>query len=171
MNERRNLFVGAVEDLRNPARVIRVSCREPHKGRLYLFSVFARHTYADQKAHGRRHFIRQLTEMIHHAFDVTNIFKHDGKRSFFNSTDRFLGAGKNDFLFGGEVIVDAAVLQFCRLTEGLCRGNGQSLFDKQSRQMPTRSFLFSAFFLPSNIIPHFCALSSVSYNSISDSVK
>ena len=49
MNERRNLFVGAAEDLRNPARVIRVSCRKPHKGRLYLFSVFARHTYADQK--------------------------------------------------------------------------------------------------------------------------
>lgn len=110
MYERRNLFVGAAEDLRNPTRVIRVSCRKPHKGRLYLFSVFARHTYADQKAHGRRHFIRQLTEMIHHAFDVTNIFKHDGKRGFFNSTDRFFGAGKNDFLFGGEVIVDAAAL-------------------------------------------------------------
>ena len=68
--------------------------------------------------------------MIHHAFDVTNIFKHDGKRGFFNSTDRFLGAGKNDFLFGGEVIVDAAVLQLCRLTEVLCLGNGQPLFDK-----------------------------------------
>ena len=44
MNERRNLFVGAAEDLRNPARVIRVSCRKPHKGRLYL-SPYSRDTH------------------------------------------------------------------------------------------------------------------------------
>lgn len=110
-----------------------LSFRKPHKGRLYLFSVFARHTYADQKAHGRRHFIRQLTEMIHHAFDVTNIFKHDGKRGFFNSTDRFLGAGKNDFLFGGEVIVDAAVLQLCRLTEVPLSWQGSAPFRQSSQ--------------------------------------
>ena len=159
MNERLNLFVGAAEDFRNPARVIRVSCRKPHKGRLYLFSVFARHTYADQKAHGRRHFIRQLTEMIHHAFDVTNIFKHDCKRSFFNSNDRFLGAGKNDFLFGGEVIVDAAVLQFCRLTEVLCRGNGQPLFDKAVKADAYKLLsLFSFLFFPQNTIPPFLCI-------------
>ena len=159
MNERRNLFVGAAEDLRNPARVIRVSCRKPHKGRLYLFSVFARHTYADQKAHGRRHFIRQLTEMIHHAFDVTNIFKHNAKRSFFNSTNRFLGAGKNDFLFGGEVIVDAAVLQLCRLTEVLCRGNGQPLFDKAVKADAYKLLsLFGFLFFPQNTIPPFLCI-------------
>ena len=159
MNERRSLFIGAAEDFRNPTRVIRVSCRKPHKGRLYLFSVFARHTYADQKAHGRRHFIRQLTEMIHHTFDVTNIFKHDGKRTFFNLTDRFFGAGKNDFLFGGEVIVDAAVLQLCRLTEIFRGGNGQPLFDKAAKAGVYKLLpLFSSLFFPQNTIPPFLCI-------------
>lgn len=173
MNERLNLFVGAAEDFRNPARVIRVSCGKPHKGRFYLFSVFARHTYADQKAHGRRHFIRQLTEMIHHAFDVTNIFKHDAKRSFFNSTDRFLGTGKNDFLFGGEVIVDAAVLcSFAALQRSFVVVTVSPFSTKQSRQTPTSSCLFSAFFSSRKTqSPHFCALSSASRNKISDFTK
>ena len=37
---------------------------------------------------------------------------------------------KNDFFFGGEIIIDAAVLQLCRRTEVFCRGNGQPLFNK-----------------------------------------
>ena len=101
-----------------------------------------------------------------------NIFKHDGKRSFFNSTDRFLGAGKNDFLFGGEVIVDAAVLQLCRLAEIFRGGNGQPLFDKAAKAGVYKLLsLFSFLFFPQNTIPHFCALSNVSYNSISDPAK
>ena len=97
--------------------------------------------------------------MIHHAFDVTNIFKHDGKRTFFNSTDRFLCAGKNDFLFGGEVIVDAAVLQLCRLTEILCRGNGQPLFDKAVKADAYKLLsLFSFLFFPQNTIPPFLCI-------------
>ena len=97
--------------------------------------------------------------MIHHAFDVTNIFKHDGKRTFFNSTDRFLCAGKNDFLFGGEVIVDAAVLQLCRLTEVLCRGKGQPLFDKAVKADAYKLLsLFSFLFFPQNTIPPFLCI-------------
>ena len=44
MNERRNLFVGAAEDLRNPTRVIRVSCRKPHKGSGGYFLFLLRHS-------------------------------------------------------------------------------------------------------------------------------
>ena len=159
MNERLNLFVGAAEDFRNPARVIRVSCGKPHNGSLNLISVFAPHTNADQKAHSRRHFIRQLTELIHPAFAVTKIFNPDAKRSFFYSTDRFLGTGKNDFLFGGEVIVDAAVLQFCRPTEILCGGNGQPLFDKAAKADAYKLLsLFSFLFFPQNTIPPFLCI-------------
>ena len=97
--------------------------------------------------------------MIHHAFDVTNIFKHDGKRTFFNSTDRFLCAGKNDFLFGGEVIVDAAVLQLCRLTEIFRGGNGQPLFDKAVKADVYKLLsLFSFLFFPQNTIPPFLCI-------------
>ena len=97
--------------------------------------------------------------MVHHAFDVADILKHNVERTLFNSTDRLLGAGENDFLFGGEVIVDAAVLQLCRLTEVLCRGNGQPLFDKAVKADAYKLLsLFGFLFFPQNIIPPFLCI-------------
>ncbi len=83
MNERRNLFVGAAEDLPQSCPCNKGILPQAAQGKALPFSVFARHTYADQKAHGRRHFIRQLTEMIRHAFDVTNILKTQWQTQLF----------------------------------------------------------------------------------------
>lgn len=58
-----------------------------------------------------------------------------------------------------EVIVDAAVLQLCRLTEVLCRGKGQPLFDKAVKADAYKLLsLFGFLFFPQNTIPSFLCI-------------
>ena len=95
------------------------------------FSPYSRDTqHADQKAHGRRHFIRQRAQAIHHALDILDILKHDAERAlFFNPLDgRPAQASTISSLV--EIIIDAAVLQLRRRAEILCGGDRQPLFNK-----------------------------------------
>ena len=98
--------------------------------------------------------------MFEDISDVKSMMDHLGELADkMSPTMRFLGAGKNDFLFGGEVIVDAAVLQLCRLTEVLCRGNGQPLFDKAVKADAYKLLsLFGFLFFPQNTIPSFLCI-------------
>ena len=52
------------------------------------------------------------------------------KCAIFNPVDCFLSAGEYDFLLGGKVVIDAAVLQLRRRAEILCGGDRQPLFNK-----------------------------------------
>ena len=130
VNERLDLGGRTIQNRRDFFRVIGVSGRKAAQGKFDLLPVFPRHAHADQKAHGRRHFIRQRAQAIHHALDILDILKHDAERALFNPLDGRLGAGEHDFLLGGEIIIDAAVLQLRRRAEILCGGDRQPLFNK-----------------------------------------
>ncbi len=98
MNERRNLFVGwQTEELRNTSPSKRVLCRKPHKECFTFYLRILANTHTLTRNACRRHIILQRTEMIHHAFDVTNIFKHDRQTHLFQSTDRNSSAQQERF--------------------------------------------------------------------------
>ena len=68
--------------------------------------------------------------MLHHVPDVVEILKHDVKHSLLDPVDRFLGAGKHDFILAGEIIINSAVLELRRRAKILCRCGGQALFNQ-----------------------------------------
>ena len=121
VNIRFYFLFGAAENLGNPLRVVRVPSCHLNQIRLCLISVFLRHTYADEKMHNRRQFIRKSAEMVHHIGNIFDIFKGNAERTLLNTGNRFFSTCQNHFFFCIEVIIDTTVLQIVCIAE-ICGG-------------------------------------------------
>ena len=146
VNIRFYFLFGAAENLGNPLRVVRVPSCHLNQIRLCLISVLLRHTYADEKTHNRRQFIRKSAEMVHHIGNIFDIFKGNAERTLLNAGNRFFGTSQNHFFFCVKVVINAAVLQIVCVAE-VCGGRYRKPFFNKAVKAYADDFLRSLGFL------------------------